>query len=103
MCVPGPGGPAGGERMVVLGVDVGEPRDPFGDLHPAFEPRHLRGRIVLPRCDLAQRAAGLVDLADLAAARQRAHDGEAPGIVVGEVLEHQSGRGMKAVAGATLT
>ena len=46
---------------------------------------------------------GGVDLADLAAARQRAHDGEAPGIVVGEVLEHQSGRGMEAVAGATLT
>ena len=79
---------AGRERMVLLGVDIGEPLDPLGDLHPALEPGGLGGWIVLLRRDLAQRPAGVIDFRHLSATRQRAHDGEAPGIVVGEVLEH---------------
>src|ERR1700730_3385935 len=44
--------------------------------------------VILLGADLAQRPAGIVDLGNHAAARQRAHDGEAPGIVVGEIFEH---------------
>ena len=76
------------QRMIFLRVDIGQPLDPLGELHPALEPGRLRGRVVLPGGDLAQRPAGVVDLGNHAAARQRAHDGEAPGIVVGEIFEH---------------
>ena len=71
-----------------LCVDVAEPFDPLSELHPALEPGVLRGRVVLLRRDLLERPAGVVDLGNLPAAIERGHDGEAPGVVVGEILEH---------------
>ena len=80
---------AGRKRMVRLRIDVAEALDPLGELHQALEPGVLRGGIVLARRDLLERPARLVDLGNLAAPVERAHDGEVPGIVVGEILEHR--------------
>jgi hypothetical protein len=79
----------GGKRMARLFVHLREPLDAFREFHPILEPCRLRRRIVLAAGDFAQRPTGVVDLRDLTASIDRGHHREAPGVIVGEILEHR--------------
>jgi hypothetical protein len=95
----------GRQRMSGGLVDLGESLHPLGHPAPALEPRVLRDHVAVERLlggGFVQSATRLVDLGDLAAAIERGHDGQAPGVVVREVLVH-GGKLLSVVCGSGFT